>query len=185
MTTKRRKVFASFHERDRKYREYFEKRMGTGLVDKSVGDGDMDPRLRVETTRARIRDEFISDASVFAVLAGKRTWRRKYVGWEIGSGLRATKKNSRCGLIGILLPAHFDFGKPKYRARLIPPRLHDNAGSNGSFAKTYRWPDPWDTNAVRNWIHAAFLRRNSILPNNARKPFGRNRSVPCRDGWSD
>ena len=177
-TTTRHKVFVSFHEPDRKYREFFGTRMWTDLVDKSVGDGDIDPTLRVETTRAKIRDEFISDASVTVVLVGKCTWQRKYVDWEIGSSLRATKKNSRCGLIGILLPTHFDFGKPKYRGRLIPPRLDDNLGSNGSFSRIYHWPDPWETNTVRRWIHAAFVRRHSINPNNSRVQFGRNRSGP-------
>ena len=178
-------MFVSFHEQDRKYREFFEKRMGRDLVDKSVGDGDIDPKLRVETTRAKIRDEFISDASVTVVLVGRCTWQRKHVDWEIGSSLRATKKNSRCGLIGILLPTHFDFGKPNYRGRLIPPRLHDNAGSNSSFAEIYDWPDPWSTDTVRRWIHAAFVRRELIVPNNARIQFARNRSGPCGDGWSD
>ena len=183
-TTTRHKVFVSFHERDRKYRELFGRRMGTDLVDKSVGDGDIDPTLRVETTRAKIRDEFISDASVTVVLVGKCTWQRKYVDWEIGSSLRATKKNPRCGLIGILLPTHADFERTRYRERLIPPRLADNAGSNESFAKIYDWPEPWETNTVRSWIHAAFVRRHSIDPNNARLQFGRNRSGPCEDGWS-
>ena len=184
-TTKRHKVFVSFHEQDRKYRENFEKLMETDIVNKSVGDGDIDPNLNVETTRAKIRDEFIADASVTVVLVGRCTWQRKHVDWEIGSSLRDTENNPRCGLVGILLPTHFDFGEPNYRAKLIPPRLHDNAGSNGSFAKIYYWPDPWNSNTVRNWIHEAFLRRKSILPNNARDQFKQNRSGPCGDGWLD
>ena len=185
VTTTRHKVFVSFHERDRKYKELFEERMGTDIVDKSVGDGDIDPKLKVDTTRAKIRDEFIADASVTVVLVGRCTWQRKHVDWEIGSSLRATKKNPRCGLIGILLPTHPDFGKPNYREKLIPRRLADNADSNGSFANIHDWPDPWNTNEVRLWIHAAFRRRNSVEPNNARMQFGRNRSGPCGDGWTD
>ncbi len=41
--------------------------------------------------------------------------------WEIGSNLRKTKKNSRCGLLGILLPDHPASGKEEYDPRLIPP----------------------------------------------------------------
>ena len=159
--------------------------MGTDIVDKSVGDGDIDPSLKVDTTRSKIRDDFIADATVTVVLVGRCTWQRKHVDWEIGSSLRATKNNSRCGLIGILLPTHPDFGKTKYRVKLVPQRLVDNSGSRGSFASIYDWPDPWSTERVRGWIHAAFGRRESIEPDNARKQFGRNRSGPCGDGWAD
>lgn len=175
----------SFHERDREYREEFEKRMGRSVIHRSVGDGDIDPGLKVETTRAKIRDEFISDATVTVVLVGRCTWQRKYVDWEIGSSLRATRKNSRCGLIGIVLPTHFDYGKAICRAKLIPPRLHDNLGSGSSFAKLYHWPDPWRAEKVRRWIHAAFVRRVSMKPNNGRRQFRINRSGRCRNGWSD
>ena len=185
MATTRHKVFVSFHEEDRKYRKLFAKHMGSDVVDKSVGDGDIDPELKVDTTRGKIRDEFIADATVTVVLVGRCTWQRKYVDWEIGSSLRKTRKNSRCGLIGILLPTHPDFGKQGCRKSLIPPRLADNAGGTGAFAKMYDWPDPWDTATVRRWIHAAFRRRDTVVPDNSRKQFGRNRSGPCAKGWTD
>ena len=60
MATTRHKVFVSFHEADRKYRKLFAKHMGSDVVDKSVGDGDIDPELKVDTTRGKIRDEFIA-----------------------------------------------------------------------------------------------------------------------------
>ena len=78
------------------------------IVERSVGDGDIEDNLRVETIRRRIRDEFIADATVTVVLIGPATWQRKHVDWEIGSSLRATRTNSRCGLLGILLPSHSD-----------------------------------------------------------------------------
>lgn len=185
MATTRHKVFVSFHEKDRSYRELFAKHMGSDVVDKSVGDGDIDPELKVDTTRGKIRDEFIADATVTVVLVGRCTWQRKYVDWEIGSSLRDTRKNSRCGMIGILLPTHPDFGKPTFQGSLIPPRLADNAGSDGAFAKIYDWPEPWSTATVRNWIHAAFDRRDAVVPDNSRKQFVRNRSGPCANGWTD
>ena len=129
MVTERHKVFLSFHHRlDEDYKDTFCKLLGTGIVDKSVEDGDIDPGLKVDTVRSRIRDDFIADATVTVVLVGRCTWQRKHVDWEIGSSLRDTKKNSRCGLLGILLPSHPDHGRPEYRSRLIPPRLADNAG---------------------------------------------------------
>ena len=185
MPTTRHKVFVSFHEKDRSYRELFAKHMGSDVVDKSVGDGDIDPELKVDTTRGKIRDEFIADATVTVVLVGRCTWQRKYVDWEIGSSLRDTRKNSRCGMIGILLPTHPNFGKRTFQGSLIPPRLADNAGSDGAFAKIYDWPVPWSTATVRNWIHAAFDRRDAVVPDNSRKQFVRNRSGPCVNGWTD
>ena len=96
------------------------------IVDKSVNDGDIDPKLNIDTVRQKIRDKFIADATVTIVLVGKCMWQRKHVDWEIGSSLRDTKKNSRCGLLGILLPNHYDFGGDTYCYKchkLIPPRL--------------------------------------------------------------
>ena len=88
--------------------------MGDDIVDKSVEDGDIDDdNLATETIRQKIRDDFIADATVTVVLIGPCSWQRKHVDWEIGSSLRDTKKNSRCGLLGILLPNHPDFGPGK------------------------------------------------------------------------
>jgi len=186
LATERHKVFLSFHHRlDEGYKDEFCRLLGTGIVDKSVEDGDIDSGLKVDTVRSRIRDEFIADATVTVVLVGRCTWQRKHVDLEIGSSLRDTKRNSRCGLLGILLPGHPDHGRPEYRNRLIPPRLADNAGRAGSFATIHDWPVPWDGRQVQGWIHQAFERRWSSNPNNARAQFARNRSGRCADGWPD
>ena len=118
--------------------------LGSDIVDKSVTDGDIDVDLKTDTIRQKIRDEFIADASVTVVLIGRCTWQRKHIDWEIGSSLRDTKKNSRCGLLGILLPNHYDFSRDVYRGHLIPPRLIDNCGGNDAFAPIYDWPRPWE-----------------------------------------
>lgn len=186
MPTDRHKVFLSFHHLlDENYKNRFCELLGTSFVDKSVEDGDIGPGLKVNTVRGRIRDEFIADATVTVVLVGRCTWQRKHVDWEIGSSLRDTKKNSRCGLLGILLPSHPDHGRTTYRSWLIPPRLADNAGEESSFATIHDWPVPWNRRRVRGWIHQAFERRSSLTPNNARPQFARNRSGRCADGWSD
>lgn len=125
--TDRHKVFVSFHHEDQGYKDLFVRMMGDDIVDKSVEDGDIDDsNIKTETIRQNIRDDFIADATVTIVLIGPCTWQRKHVDWEIGSSLRDTKKNSRCGLLGILLPKHPDFGTRKYHPHLIPPRLADN-----------------------------------------------------------
>lgn len=183
--TKRHKIFVSYHHEDHGYKEYFCQKLGTDIVDKSIADGDIDTNLKTDTIRQKIRDKFIADATVTVVLLGKRTWQRKHVDWEIRSSLRDTEKNARCGLIGILLPSHFDFGIETYRPNLIPPRLADNCGSDRSFGSIYDWPEPWSTITVRQWIQNAFERRLRILPINSRTQFARNRTGPCATGWSD
>ena len=185
--TPRHKVFVSFHHaKDEAYREKFCKSLGRNhIVDKSVEDGDIDPGLKTDTIRGRIRDEFITDATVTVVLVGRCTWQRNHVDWEIGSSLRATTNNPRCGLLGIWLPTHPDYRRNTYRPRLLPPRLADNYGNENPFARMYKWPNPWSTAKVRGWIHAAFERRRTVNPNNARTQFRNNRSGPCGTGWSE
>ena len=186
VTTQRHKVFVSYHHYyDEEYKEIFCDVLGPDIVDKSVEEGDIDINLQTDTIRQKIRDEFIADATVTVVLIGQCTWQRKHVDWEIGSSLRDTKNNSRCGLLGILLPTHYDYKRDKYRSRLIPPRLADNCSGSDPFGAIYDWPNSRNTDLVRNWIHYAFERRISKTPNNARQQFGRNRSGRCSDGWSD
>lgn len=185
-TTTRHKVFVSYHHcYDENYKKEFCRMLGSDIVDKSVEDGDVDIYLKTDTIRHKIRDEFIADASVTVVLIGQCTWQRKHVDWEIGSSLWDTRKNSRCGLLGILLPTHYDFGQKTYDNNLIPPRLADNCGTKDAFGEIYDWPRPWSTDSVRSWIHHAFQRRSSIIPKNSRQQFARNRSGRCNDGWSD
>lgn len=180
----RHRVFASYHHEDQSHKDYFVAMMGTDIVDESVGDGDIDDRnLATETIRQRIRDNFIRDATVTVVLIGPCTWQRKHVDWEIGSSLRATRNNPRCGLLGILLPNHPDYGRQYYNPRLIPPRLAINCGGVDPYAKIYDWPGHFGANNVREWIPQAFLRRSGTNPSNNSQQFQRNRSGDCSAGW--
>ena len=182
----RHKVFVSFHHDDQEYKDLFVRMMGDDIVDKSVEDGDIDDgNIRTETIRQSIRDDFIADATVSIVLIGPCTWRRKHVDWEIGSSLRSTKLNSRCGLLGILLPNHPDFGTRRYRPHLIPPRLADSCKGDDPYACIYDWPGQQATDRIRQWIHKAFKRRKGTPPDNSRDQFGRNRTGSCSAGWRD
>ena len=184
-TTKKHKVFVSYDHDDEIYKEKFCKLLKPDIVDKSVEDGAIDPNLKVDTVRQMIRDEFIADATVTVVLVGECTWQRKHVDWEIGSSLRATKNNPRCGLLGILLPTHYNFEKDTYRrGRLIPPRLADNCSKKHPFGTIHGWPEPWNAKPVREWIHEAFQQRHKVNPNNTRLQFKRNRQGSCRKGWT-
>lgn len=172
MTT-RHKVFVSFHhENDEEYRKKFERIFNNIYVSKSVDIGDIDPNLNTETVRRKIREEYLRDTSVTVVLVGKETWKRKHVDWEISASIRKTKMSPRSGLLGIILPTHPNYQEEFYNSYIIPPRLYDNIKCK--YAKIYDWSS--NTNTVQNWIHQAFLRRDTINPNNARLLFAKNRS---------
>ena len=180
------KVFVSYHHaEDEAYKNTFCEKLSPNFVDKSVEDGDIDPERRTDTIRRQIRERFIADATVTVVLIGKCTWQRKHVDWEIGSSLIKTDKNSRCGLLGIILPSHYDYEKDGYRSRLVPPRLADNDTDDYPYARVYDWPSPWNTERVKRWINAAFNRRSQHSPDNRRTQFRINRSGSCYSGWSD
>jgi len=182
-TTKKHKTFISFHHEDELERKKFEREFSQqfdGYVSKSVQDGDIDPKNKTETIRQKIRDNFISDTTVTVVLIGQCTWRRKHVDWEISHSIRDTQKNKRNGLIGILLPSYNAYGyslkrtengRSSYDPYTIPPRLYDNVECG--FAKIYSYPSNPDE--LRKWIHEAFERRKSVLPDNSRDSFANNR----------
>ena len=203
----RHKVFISFHEADRQWRDWFVQALGGGIVDKSVHEEDIDDNpLKTETVRQKIRDEFIADATVTVVLVGPCTWQRKFVDWEIGASLRCTKRNPRCGLVGLLLPTHPDFQQRTYQSELVlprlydnahpdfqrrwtyqpelvPPRLYDNAHPDVRFADIWSW-NPFDpVDPVLLAIHDAYQRRCSVNPNNRRPQFKKNLSGACELGW--
>lgn len=182
--TPRHRVFISFQHQDQAYKDWFVQMMRNDIVDESVGDGDINgDNLPTDTIRQRIRDNFIRDATVTVVLIGPCTWQRKHVDWEIGSSLGATRLNSRCGLLGILLPNHPDVGAARYRLNVVPPRLADNVNGPDPYASVYGWS--YNATEIRNWIHRAFERRTGTSPDNRRRQFGYNRSGPCSDGWRD
>lgn len=181
-STRRRKVFVSFHSEDMDYKDKFVRMLGDRIVDRSVRDGDIDKNLNAAEIRRQIRDDFIAGATVTVVLVGCCTWRRKYVDWEIGASLTDTSKNDRCGLLSILLPSHRDCGKDGWNHRLVPPRLARNLEGDESFAYLYDWTD--DGAEVAGWIDLAFRRRGrDPPPDNSYTHFARNRTTKCSKGW--
>ena len=177
--TQRHKVFISYyHEDDQYYRDEFERLFSSRhdiIVSKSVNIGDIDPNdnQTTESVRQQIRDKYIRDATVIVVLVGARTWQRKYVDWEIYSGLRDTKRNPRCGLLGILLPTYPGYSNNQYNSYTIPPRLNDNLKCG--FATIKLWTE--DPNHMQSWIDVAFQRRNQKPdPDLSRDLFAKNRT---------
>ena len=181
MNTRRHNVFVSYHhEVDQGYRNAFERLFTAAydiMVSKSVQIGDIDPNLKVETIRQKIRDEYLRDSTVTVVLVGAETWQRKHVDWEIGASIRQTQNNPRSGLLGILLPT-YRFTEPnRYNTRTIPPRLHYNIVCG--FAKVYLWST--NPTEVSQWIHEAFARRSTVNPDSSYASFANNRTS---DHWS-
>ena len=180
----RHKVFVSYHHaEDQVYRNKFENLFAKHfdiMVSKSVDIGDIDPGLNTETIRQKIRDEYIREATVIVVLIGTHTWQRKHVDWEIYSGLRDTKRNPRCGLLGIALPSYTSYyvlPENEYNRRTIPPRLDDNIQCR--YASVHSWST--DPHSVSERIHQAFEKRNQKLtPDLSRDLFANNRSG---DSW--
>ncbi len=174
----RHKVFVSYHHaNDQDYRNHFENifvNIHDIMISKSVQIGDIEPNLKTDTIRQKIRDEYLRDSTVTVVLIGTQTWQRKHVDWEIGASIRNTQFNPRSGLLGIILPSYQrPYNKPSnYFHDTIPPRLHDNIECD--FATIHNWSNsPSD---VQSWIHEAFQRRTNIIPNNSYSSFVNNRS---------
>ena len=184
--TKRHKVFISYHhDLDEEWKARFVRMMGNRIIDKSIYVGEIvDTNSPTADTLRQIREEYMSEATVAVVLVGPRTWQRKFVDWEIGAALRDTAMNPRCGLIGILLPTHSDFGESLHDPRLIPPRLADNCIGDSPFAKIVNWHGRKGANDIQDYIHSAFLRRRRQPdPDNSRLPFGHNWNRHPNEGW--
>ena len=182
--TTRHKVFISFHEADLECKERFVRLMEGRIIDMSVDTGDIDDTgKKTADVRRIIRDEYIRDATVTVVLIGRKTWQRKHVDWEIGSSIRATSRNKRTGLVGIVLPGHPNHGNKRINPRLIPPRLADNCYGDDPFAKIYDWPTHFAPAQIHKAIADAFDRRKGTPPNNGRTQFKRNRTTSWRKGW--
>ena len=187
---KRRKVFISYyHEDDQEYKNRLVQALDSKFVDKSVSPGDIhDERLPLDEIRRRIRDDYIADATVTIVLIGTCTWQRKHVDWEISASIIHRQNNRRCGLLGLLLPTHHDYGnEPQERnPRLIPPRLARNIGGNNPFAVIYDWPNNGLSKKILPKVDTAFLRKDKTpWPDNGLDLFADNRRGDCLRGWQN
>lgn len=176
----RHRVFISYHDGrknpreggDYRFRLLFEERFAEtaeALILGAVRDGDIDPYISTETTRRRIRDEYLRNTTVTVVLVGAQTWQRKHVDWEIGSSIRHTQFNPRSGLIGILLPTYPGY-PDRYDPHTIPPRLYDNVACG--YATLHAWTE--NPTLLRSWIHEAFIRKDVRQPDNSRPHLGKN-----------
>ncbi len=178
----RHKTFVSYHhENDQKYKDRLVREMAADIVDHSVEDGDIDDRLKTEAIWEKIRDEYLADATVVLVLIGRHTWSRKYVDWEIGSALNRSRNNSRCGVLGIVLPDHPDYGRDRRSPNLLPQRLAANVEGDDPYVRLHDWPSNSALAVVRDWVDDAFQRRDGPPPDNYSKRFKNNRDASALD----
>ncbi|MDE0636936.1 MAG: TIR domain-containing protein [Candidatus Poribacteria bacterium] len=171
------KVFVSYcHTEDQDFRERFDELFpdvyGITVLE-SVKMGDFDnTKLLTERICQHIRDKYLRNSTVTAVLIGANTWQQKSIDWEISASLHQTQYNTRSGLLGIMLPTYPRPPGKHYDPRTIPPRLHDNIVCG--FSKLYTWNE--EPYTVLSWIHYAYRWRTEILPNNSRAPFNNDLS---------
>jgi hypothetical protein len=176
--TPKHKVFLSFHSEDLAWKNKFETLFHNSaevIVSRSVQENDIPENINIETLRQKIRNEYLRESTVTIVLIGPKTWQRKHVDWEISASLRDTQYNKRSGLIGIFLPT-FPMQDNRYYPKNVPQRLIENV-ENG-FAQLHKWQE--NPEQLKKLVHDAFLRKDRILPNNAREPYAKNRTT---DTW--
>lgn len=170
----RHKVFVSYHhENDQRYRDRFE-RLFSDVYDimdsRSVKIGDIPKGTNTAEVSRRIRDDYLSDSTVTVVLIGTDTWSRKHIDWEIAASIRDTPANDRSGLVGIFLPTHPDYGKEEHYPYTVPPRLYCNVERD--YADLHDWSE--SPTEVAQWIHDAYTRRRTVIPDNSSIRFVNN-----------
>ncbi len=171
MPRQRHKVFVSYHhETDQEYKDRLVEEMSEDIVD----------GLKTEAIWQKIRDKHIADATVVLVLIGRHTWSRRFVDWEIGSALNKSKNNSRCGVLGVVLPDHPDYGRGRRNPNLLPQRLAANMEGDDPYVRLYDWPGEGSLSDIRDWVHTAFLRRHGPVPDNHSKRFKNNKDTSTR-----
>jgi len=165
------KVFISYHRpNDEAYKKRFIDLLGNAyesIIDHPVTDHDFENSLPAYRLQRRIRDNYISDATVTVVLTGQESWKQKHIDWEISASLRDTQYNSHTGLVGILLPTRDDYGRREVDYCTIPPRLYENYECG--FAKLHEWKE--DPEYMQNIIYEAHLIRNRLVPDNSYPSF--------------
>ncbi len=155
----KRKVFISFHQRDRREVDNFIDTWATKegvFIPKALGASDNDDFINSTDPNyvmSRIRQTYLGDSTVTIVLMGTCTHSRRYVDWEIKTSLRQGDYTPN-GLIGILLPS---CGNSAH----LPQRFRENwiSGEVNCYAR-YR-AHPTSTQQLADWIEDAYNARTS------------------------
>lgn len=152
----KRKTFISyFHKDDEDYKNEFERLTSDLIVNKSVGDGDINADNSDDYIKKLIQDGYLNDTTVLVVLVGAKTKCRKHVDWEISGALNFKVGDSYAGLLGILLPTYPDFNARVYLLSGVPERLAKNIESG--YAEMIKWS--LDKEFLQSAIERAYDRR--------------------------
>jgi hypothetical protein len=168
------KVFVCYDRaKDQLYRKHFDS-LFEGSKDIAVVNSsqiaEIDPNMKTEALREKIRSGYLQDSTVTVVLVGADTWAYKTVDWEIGASLRDARSNPRSGLLGIVLPSYRRLENDRYDPKTLPPRL--NANLKSGYAQLHNWA--YDAAAVSQWIREANETRTKIVPDNTYPSFTNN-----------
>lgn len=155
--TKRKTFLSYYHKDDQAYKQYFENLFGDLIVNKSVQEGDIKSDNSDDYIKKLIQDGYLSDTTVLVVLLGKNTKHRKHVDWEISGALNYKVGDHYAGILGVVLPTHPDYGKPKLQlnSNNFPVRFWENYQSG--YAVMVDWTE--NRYIMQKKIEEAFRRR--------------------------
>jgi hypothetical protein len=155
----KRKVFVSFHQKDRQEVDFFLDRWASRediFIPKALGVSDNDDFINStdpEYVMSRIREKYLGDSTVTIVLIGTCTHSRRYVDWEIKASLRRGNYTPN-GLLGILLPSCGN-------SACLPPRFKDNWQQSESNCYARYRAYPTNSGQLANWIEDAYAARTT------------------------
>lgn len=155
--TKRKCFISYYHKDDSKYKESFLNLMADLTVSKSVKEGDISSDVSDEYVKQLIQKNYLYDTTVLIVLIGSKTKCRKHVDWEISGALNRKVGESYSGLLGLLLPEHYDYGSEKCTYSKIPDRLADNFKSGYAVIRDYTT----DRKKLQEYIELAYKNRKN------------------------
>lgn len=155
----KRKVFISFHQKDRLEVDAFINTWATRedvFIPKALGISDNDDFIdstNPEYVMSRIREKYLGDSTVTIVLIGKCTHGRRYVDWEIKASLRQGAYTPN-GLLGILLSSQ---GNSAH----LPQRFKDNWGKDELNCYSRYRAYPANSQQLADWIEDAYNARTT------------------------
>ncbi len=151
----KRKVFISYYNNDQTYKDDFENLTNDIIINKSVGENEIDDDNSTDYIKSLIQKKYLNDTTIVICLVGPNTKHRKHVDWELSGGLDYKVGNTHAGLIGVLLPNHPDYGKSQYYNENLPKRLARNAKSG--YALIIDWNE--DVRSLQDNIEKSFNSR--------------------------
>jgi len=134
-------IFISYHHQESDHLRYELEMLADKAdhISTSVKLGEIDPNEKEDFVKGLIANNHILDSDVIVVVLSKSAWSRKYIDWEVFSGL-----SNNIPVFAVLPPEEskkkpgLDFGIGQTRKELIPPRLMDNLENDAAYL--FPWP---------------------------------------------